>query len=112
MSPGSVVIVSAPPPTVYEAGLSRTIASQRLLSRVVPSNASLNSEPPPPPPTSSPVRVKESNAATGAVAAALLNENRPIFPFAGRGAGRPTGVHAVPLVEYAPAMLSPVFVIR
>ena len=58
------------------------------------------------------MRVNESNAATGAVAAALLNENMPILAFAGSGAGRPTGVQCVPSVEYAPVMLVPSDVIR
>ena len=101
MSPGSVVIVSLPPLTARAAGFSRTIAFQRSWSSVVPWNWSSRLGPtgPPPPPSPSPVRVKESKAATGAVAALLENENMPIFAFAGSGAGRPTGVHAVPSVE-------------
>jgi len=56
--------------------------------------------------------VNESNAATGLPAPSLLNANRPILAFAGSGAARPTVVHALPSVEYAPVMFVPSDVIR
>src|SRR5687768_10452187 len=102
MSPGSVVIVRLLPETVYEPGFSLTIAFQRVLSRLEPSNSSSRLGPAGPP---APVRVKESNAATGLPVASLLNANIPMRAFAGSGAGRPTGVQVVPLVEYAPVTL-------
>jgi hypothetical protein len=97
MSPGSVVIVSSPPLTEYALGLSRTIAFQRVLSSEEPSNWSSRLGPPGVPP--GPSRRKESNAASGAVAAWLLKANTPTLAFAGRGAGRPTGVQVAPSVE-------------
>src|SRR4051812_12657923 len=112
MSPGSVSIVRLPPDTVYFAGLSRTIAFQRVLSSAGPLKASSRLGPAEPPPTLSPVRVNESNAATGLPAPSLLKANMPIFAFAGSGAARPTGVHALPSVEYAPVTLVPSDVIR
>src|SRR4051794_24453899 len=102
MSPVSVVMVRLPPPTVYLAGLSRTIAFQRDLSSEAPEKSSSRDGPagvPPPPPTPGPSRRNQSKSATGDVAAALENANMPTFAPAGIAAARPTGVHVVPSVE-------------
>src|SRR3954462_14220429 len=115
MSPSSVVIVRLPPPTVYLAGLSRTIAFQRDLSSVSPEKSSSRLGPggvPPPPPPPAVSRRNQSKSATGEVAAALLKANMPIFAPAGSGAGRPTGVQVVPSVEDAPVMFVPSETIR
>src|SRR5918997_4582129 len=111
MSPGSVVIVSSPPETSYAAGFSRTIAFQRSLSRLVPSNWSSRAGPDGPPlPV---VSENESNAATGAAVVAVLpNANTPIRAFAGNGAARPTDVQLVPSVEYSPVRFVPSDLIR
>src|SRR3954447_2720375 len=108
MSPASVVIVRLPPPTWYLAAFSRTIAFQRVLSRAVPEKSSSRDGPegvPPPPGTLAPSRRNQSKSATGAVVAALLNANMPIFAPAGTGAGHPTGFHVVRSVDYAPVTL-------
>src|SRR3954451_12772179 len=101
MSPSSVVMVRLPPPTVYFAGLSRTMAFQRVLSSELPEKSSsrLGPDGVPPPRTLAPSMRDQSKAATGAVAAALLKANAPSFDPAGIAAGRPTGVQVVPLVE-------------
>src|SRR3954447_2981690 len=115
MSPGSVVIVRFPPATLYFAGLSRTIAFQRVLSSDEPLKSSSRDGPeddPPPPLTPAPSRRNQSKSATGALEAALLNANMPSFAPAGSGAGRPTGVHVDPSVEYAPVMFVPSETIR
>ena len=113
MSPSSVVIVRFPPATAYLAGFSRTIAFQRVLSSVEPSNSSSRLGPEGvPPPTPGPSRRNQSKSATGEVVAALLNANMPIFAPAGTAAARPTGVHVVASVEYAPVMFVPSETIR
>src|SRR3954451_19346990 len=114
MSPGSVVIVRLPPATLYFAGLSRTIAFQRVLSSDEPLKSSSRDGPddPPPPLTPAPSRRNQSKSATGAVEAALLNANISSFAPAGSGAGRPTGVHVDPSVEYAPVTFVPSETIR
>src|SRR5690349_7638438 len=109
MSPSSVVIVRFPLPTVYLAGLSRTIAFQRDLSSEVPEKSSSRDGPDG---AAGPSRRNQSKSATGVVAAALENANMPTFAFAGIAAGRPTGVHVVPSVEYAPVTLVPSETIR
>src|SRR5690349_17562912 len=109
MSPSSVVMFRLPPVRAYFAGFSRTIASQRDLSSEVPEKSSLRFEPdgvPPPPPLAL-SRRNQSKSATGEAAAALLKANMPIFAPAGMAAARPTEVHSVPLVEYAPVTLVP-----
>src|SRR4051812_5723883 len=114
MSPGSSVTVRLPPPTAYLAGLSRTIEFQRDLSSDSPEKSSSRDGPAgvPPPPPPGPSIQKESKSATGDVVAALLNANRPTFAFAGIAAGRPTAVHVLPSVEYAPVTFVPSEVIR
>src|SRR3954469_10726059 len=113
MSPGSVVMVRLPPATEYFAGLSRTIAFQRDLSSDEPEKSSSRDGPEdPPPPTDAPSRRNQSKSATGAVVAALLKANMPSRAPAGNGAGRPTGVHVDPSVEYAPVMFVPSETIR
>src|SRR5690349_5603525 len=109
MSPGSSVIVRLPLPTVYLAGLSRTIAFQRDLSSELPEKSSSRDGPEG---AAGPSIRKESKSATGVVAAALLNANSPIFAFAGIAAGRPTGVHVEPSVEYSPVTFVPSDFIR
>src|SRR4051794_37266267 len=101
MSPASLVIVRLPPPTVYFAGFSRTIAFQRVLSSELPEKSSSRDGPDgvPPPGTLAPSRRNQSKSAIGAAAAALLNANMPIFAPAGSGAARPTRVQVVPSVE-------------
>src|SRR3954447_10612303 len=100
MSPASVVIVRLPPATLYFAGLSRTIAFQRVLSSDEPLKSSSRDGPDdPPPPTLAPSRRNQSKSATGEVEAALLKANMPSFAPAGGGAGRPTGVQEDPSVE-------------
>src|SRR3954454_12951185 len=108
MSPSSAVMVRLPPPTSYLAGLSRTIAFQRDLSSVVPEKSSSRDGPLG---AAGPSRRNQSKSATGAVAALLENETMPIFAPAGIAAGRPTGVHVVPSVEYAPLTVVPLEVI-
>ena len=105
-------MVRLPPETAYSAGVSRTIAFQRVLSSAAPANSSSRLGPAVPPPTLSPVRVNESKAATGLPVPALLKANMPILAFAGSGAARPTLVQLLPSVEYAPVMFVPSDVIR
>src|SRR3954451_21121433 len=112
MSPASVVIVRLPPPTVYLAGLSRTIAFQRDLSSESPEKSSSRDEVGGDGFAAGPSRRNQSKSATGVATAALLNANMPIFAFAGIAAGRPTGVQVVPSVEYAPVTLVPLETIR
>src|SRR6478752_6597071 len=112
MSPSSVVIVRLPPPTSYLAGFSRTIAFQRDLSSDAPEKSSSRDGPLGDPPPPAPSRRNQSKSATGIVAAALENANTPTFAPAGIAAGRPTGVHVVPSVEYAPVTLVPSETIR
>src|SRR3954470_22550902 len=109
MSPASVVIVRLPPPTVYFAGFSRTIAFRRLLSSEAPEKSSSRDGPDG---AAGPSRRNQSKSAAGVVLAALENANMPIFAFAGIAAGRPTDVHVVPSVEYAPVTFVPSDVIR
>src|SRR3954452_12500757 len=109
MSPSSAVIVRLPPPTSYLAGLSRTIAFQRDLSSDVPEKSSSRDGPLG---AAGPSSRNQSKSATGIVAAAFENANTPIFAPAGIAAGRPTGVHVVPSVEYAPVTLVPSETIR
>src|SRR3954452_17897106 len=109
MSPSSVVIVRWPPLTLYFAGLSRTIAFQRVLSSEEPEKSSSRDGPAG---VAGPSRRNQSKSATGEVEAALLKANSPIRASAGSGAGRPTGVHVEPSVEYAPVTLVPSETIR
>src|SRR4051812_28535853 len=109
MSPGSVVMVRFPPATLYFAGLSRTIAFQRVLSSDAPLKSSSRDGPEG---AEAPSSRNQSKSATGEVEAALLNANMPSFAPAGIGAGRPTGVHVDPSVEYAPVRFVPSETIR
>src|SRR4051794_10847838 len=104
MSPASAVMVRLPPPTVYLAGLSRTIAFQRVLSSELPEKSSSRDGPAG---ADGPSSLNQSKSATGAVAAALLKANTPIFALAGIAAGRPTGVQVLPSVEYSPVTFVP-----
>src|SRR4051794_7320285 len=110
MSPASVVIVRLPPPTWYLAGLSRTIAFQRVLSSEEPEKSSSRDGPagvPPPPPLDGASMRNQSKSATGDVAAAFENAYMPTLAPAGVAAGRPTSVQLVPSVEYSPTTLVP-----
>src|SRR4051794_38060350 len=109
MSPASVVIVRLPPPTVYLAGLSRTIAFQRDLSSELPEKSSSRDGPDG---AAGPSSLNQSKSATGAVEAALLKANTPTLAFAGIAAGRPTAVQFVPSVEYSPVTVVPLDFIR
>src|SRR4051794_17853646 len=109
MSPASVVIVRLPPATEYLAGLSRTIAFQRVLSSEEPEKSSSRDGPTgvPPPPLDGPSMRNQSKFATGEVAAAFEKANMPIFAPAGIAAGRPTSVQFVASVEYSPTTFVP-----
>jgi hypothetical protein len=90
MSPSDVVIVSSPPATSYSAGVSRTIAFQRSLSRLEPSNSSSKLGPA----AAGRVMRNESNAASGGVpvVAWLPMAKTPRRAFAGSGQARPAWV--------------------
>ncbi len=89
--------------------MSRTIAFQRDLSSDVPEKSSSRDGPAG---AAGPSSRNQSKSATGAVDAALLKANMPSRAPAGSGAGRPTGVHVDPSVEYAPVMFVPSRTIR
>src|SRR5262245_62624276 len=102
MSPGEVVIVSWPPATVYSLGTSRTMASQRVLSRLEPSNPSLKPPPvPPPPDAESGLNRIQSKCATGKDGAWSDSATGPIRGLVNvaRDAGLPTGRNSAPSNE-------------